>query len=110
MIAMTVLSTLPIADPPNLPRMQGAGAASQIVSYQFGTEQGETTALSKEFSHSAHNSFALGFGIGPFGLNFGVSGKVSRRFPMARFQRLIKPRVYVTCGAACLRIPASRCP
>ena len=49
------------------------------MSYQFGTEQGESTALSKEFSHSAHNSFALGFGIGAFGLNFGVSGKVRHR-------------------------------
>ena len=57
---------------------QGSGSISQVVSYQFGTEQGEATTLSKEFSHAAHNSFAAGFGVGAFGFNFAVSGSAAQ--------------------------------
>lgn len=52
---------------------EGTGATSQLVEYQFGTQQGEATTHSKEFSHSAHNSFSLGFGVGAFGISLSAS-------------------------------------
>ena len=57
---------------------EGTDASTQVVSFQFGTEQASGTAHSKEFAHSAHNSFSLGFGIGAFGISFGVSNAMAQ--------------------------------